>query len=125
MTTAPCPELLALLAGARASPHEDAPRLVLADWLEEHGDGRGELMRCQLERAALPPGDPRQRELDDRLWDLLARHRPAYFAPLRDVASDAAIRRGLLAATVSASDLLAEGPQALAATEAWAWVDAL
>lgn len=29
--------LLYLLAGVREAPEDDAPRLVLADWLEEFG----------------------------------------------------------------------------------------
>lgn len=39
-----------------AEPSEDAPRLVYADWLEEHGDAdRAELIRLQCERAKLLP----------------------------------------------------------------------
>jgi uncharacterized protein (TIGR02996 family) len=34
----PRPELMGLVAAYLASPGDDAPRLVLADWLEEHGD---------------------------------------------------------------------------------------
>ena len=32
-------------------PHSDAPRLVFADWLEEHGDPRGEYIRKSIELA--------------------------------------------------------------------------
>lgn len=35
------PDLLALLASCRASPADDTPRLVLADWLDEHADAAG------------------------------------------------------------------------------------
>lgn len=35
------------------APHEDAPRLVYADWLEERGDERGEFIRVQIELARL------------------------------------------------------------------------
>jgi uncharacterized protein (TIGR02996 family) len=46
-------EKAALFAGVKAEPDEDAPRLVLADWLEEHGDEDGrahaELIRVQCE----------------------------------------------------------------------------
>jgi uncharacterized protein (TIGR02996 family) len=44
-----------LLAAVRAEPDDDAPRLVLSDWLEEHGDqARAEFIRvqCQMTRAA-------------------------------------------------------------------------
>ena len=35
------PDLLALLAGCRAAPADDTPRLVLADWLDENADTAG------------------------------------------------------------------------------------
>lgn len=44
-----------------AHPEDDAPRLVFADWLEEHGDGdRAEFIRVQIARARLPGWDARQ-----------------------------------------------------------------
>jgi uncharacterized protein (TIGR02996 family) len=36
-----------------ASPDDDAPRLIYADWLEERGDPRGEFIRVQCELARL------------------------------------------------------------------------
>ena len=48
------PELSALLRACKDEPEDDAPRLVLADWLEEHGDEqRARFIRRQL---AEPPG---------------------------------------------------------------------
>lgn len=43
----------ALLQAVLATPHDDAPRLVYADWLEERGDARAEYLRlqCQLVRS--------------------------------------------------------------------------
>ncbi len=35
------PDLLGLLAGCRAAPADDTPRLVLADWLDENADTAG------------------------------------------------------------------------------------
>lgn len=47
-------ERAALLAAIRAHPDEDTPRLVYADWLDEHGEGeRAELIRVQCELARL------------------------------------------------------------------------
>jgi uncharacterized protein (TIGR02996 family) len=41
-----------LLAAVRAEPDDDTPRLVLADWLDEHGDcARAEFIRVQCELA--------------------------------------------------------------------------
>jgi len=37
----------ALLDAILAAPHDDAPRLVYADWLAEHGDPRGEFIQIQ------------------------------------------------------------------------------
>src|SRR5262249_55290433 len=42
-------ELEVLLAGCKDAPDEDEPRQILADWLEEHGEGeRAEFVRLQL-----------------------------------------------------------------------------
>jgi uncharacterized protein (TIGR02996 family) len=44
-----------------AHPDDDAPRLIYADWLEEHGDGaRAEFIRVQVESAVLPHWDARR-----------------------------------------------------------------
>ena len=72
----------ALVAGILASPEDDAPRLVCADWFEEQGDpasvARAEFIRTQVERANLPPTDPRQSELEARELRLLKRHGAAW-----------------------------------------------
>ncbi len=52
------PELRALLGACHREPTDDTPRLVLADWLDEHDDPRGELVRLQVRLAAMPAGDP-------------------------------------------------------------------
>ncbi len=44
----------ALFAAIRANPEEDTPRLMFADWLDEHSDpDRAEFVRLQVERARL------------------------------------------------------------------------
>lgn len=44
----------ALLAAIRQFPEEDAPRLIYADWLDEHGESeRAEFIRVQIELARL------------------------------------------------------------------------
>lgn len=66
-------EAAALLAAVRAAPDDDAPRLVYADWLDEHGQpDRAAFIRLQVERARLPRFDPRRVVLQclaDRLFD--------------------------------------------------------
>ena len=47
------PDGAALLANVWANPHDDLPRLVYADWLDDHGDGeRAEFIRLQIAREA-------------------------------------------------------------------------
>src|SRR5947209_5109828 len=54
------PEALSgILAAIREDPEDDTPRLVLADWLEEHGAtpeerARGELIRLQFRPKHIP-----------------------------------------------------------------------
>jgi uncharacterized protein (TIGR02996 family) len=45
-------------------PDDDEPRLVLADWLQQHGDPRGELIALQCQLAAVPEDERGLAELD-------------------------------------------------------------
>jgi uncharacterized protein (TIGR02996 family) len=42
----------AFLRAIAAAPADDAPRLVYADWLDEHGDPRAEFLRAEVAFAA-------------------------------------------------------------------------
>src|SRR5262245_54494625 len=65
----------ALLRDICENPEDDTPRLVYADWLDEHGDAdRAELIRVQCEQARLPKDDPRGKELSQRAEELLREH---------------------------------------------------
>jgi uncharacterized protein (TIGR02996 family) len=44
--------------------------LIFADWLEERGDPRGELIRLQVHLAELPADDPGRQALVAREFDL-------------------------------------------------------
>jgi uncharacterized protein (TIGR02996 family) len=51
----------ALLRAVIADPDDDAPRLIYADWLDEHGRGeRAEFIRVQCAIAGLSPHDERR-----------------------------------------------------------------
>lgn len=54
----------ALLAAVLANPDDDAPRLIMSDWWDEHGQsGRAEFVRVQAALASLPawvPGRPNE-----------------------------------------------------------------
>ena len=66
-------EEAALLRAVADAPEDDAPRLVYADWLEEHGQqARAQFIRLQLARAALEDHDPRAQELQERCRELTA-----------------------------------------------------
>ena len=80
MTTS---EADALLAAVVAAPEDDAPRLIYADWLDEHGrPERAQFIRLQVERSRLPKFDPR-REVLGRLADgLFDRHGADWVAEL-------------------------------------------
>jgi uncharacterized protein (TIGR02996 family) len=106
----------ALLAAIRQSQDDDAPRLVYADWLDEHGDpDRAEFIRLQVEidpfrrtnsdldrwrRAVIdrhldrpiptdfPPELNRYAELARREYDLLKARRWDWLAPLARVDDD-------------------------------------
>src|SRR5262249_33453659 len=62
-----------------AQPDDDLPRLIYADWLEDHGNaGRAEFIRVQCRLARTPPGDPALVELHRREHDLPGRFGPAW-----------------------------------------------
>jgi uncharacterized protein (TIGR02996 family) len=97
----------ALLAAIRADPDDDTPRLVFADWLEEHGEADfAQLIRLEIERDRLPQGHPRRQALDQEAFALRKAfpgyvHDPRILSPTRRgfhdylMASVFALRAGL------------------------------
>lgn len=81
-----CREVLSFLQEAKACPEDDAPRLVLADWLEDHGDAdRAAFIRiqCRLAPGIGPPLAHAERtELLERVDGLVARHGGCWLGPL-------------------------------------------
>jgi uncharacterized protein (TIGR02996 family) len=66
----------ALLAAVIARPEDDLPRLVFADWLEEHGESAwAAFIRTQIAAEALPPGDPDRAALEWTAAGLLREYR--------------------------------------------------
>lgn len=73
-----------LLAAVIAHPDDDVPRLVLADWLDEHGESeRAEFIRVQIElnSCQYTVNDPRWQYLRSRQQVLLHQHRRHWMAP--------------------------------------------
>lgn len=88
------------LADVVETPGDDTPRLVLADWLDDHGQPEpAEFIRVQLERARLPEWDAAQVRLRAREAVLLARHGTAWCAALPALrgVSWGGFRRGFVA----------------------------
>lgn len=98
-------ERRALMAAIIANPDEDTPRLMFADWLQEHGNkadqARAEFIRLQIQLARTKPGKAREK-LEDAAGELEETHRKAWLKPLTalgrewDPGDAASFTRGLL-----------------------------
>jgi uncharacterized protein (TIGR02996 family) len=97
-----------LLRAIREAPDDDAPRLVYADWLDEHDEPqRAELIRVQCELARIPLG-LRAAQLRQREQELLDRHAADWAAPLSVLVSSYTFRRGLLEHVQITPDIFAQ-----------------
>jgi uncharacterized protein (TIGR02996 family) len=123
------PELLGFLDEIKAHPHDDTPRLILADWLEEQPDpadgARGQLIRLQCELARLEVGHPRESDLQRRQDALIARHAAAWLGPLGGLLASRYFWRGLLRVTMDDWGFAAAAGSGVAPSESWAWVETL
>jgi len=87
----------ALLRAVLAAPDDDAPRLVYADWLEEHGDGaRATFIRAQVELARLAADDSARAALAQTEQTLLQANRMTWKAWLPRWVSAHKFRRGFI-----------------------------
>lgn len=109
---APRAEMLALLRAAKEAPDDAPRRLVLADWLEEHGDGL-DLQKAALLRARAGMGDAPERL--SRWYPLLKKMRLGL----------AHTPEGFLRVRLAARKLASRQAGELAASEEWAWVSGL
>jgi uncharacterized protein (TIGR02996 family) len=102
----------AILSAILEAPDDDAPRLVYADWLEEHGDeARADFIRVQLELARVPDYEPGWIELRRREQALLAEHGQGWRQEVAGWARPGAVfRRGFVGEVwCTASELLKGG----------------
>src|SRR5262245_55116771 len=125
-------ELLSLLRAAKQEPNDDAPRLVLADWLEEHGGpedlARAEFIRAQLELARDEKAEALRRRSQSRANALLREHRTAWLGPLTAVIGKRKrpeFQRGLLHLWAEPRHVVADAGARLTDTEAIDWVERL
>lgn len=92
-----------LLAGIAAHPHDDTPRLVYADWLDENGQAlRAEFIRVQCAVKHLEELPAEKQRPHVHLWrrnqELLDHHRHDLLGPIGDDLGyfDAVFDRGFL-----------------------------
>jgi uncharacterized protein (TIGR02996 family) len=102
-------------------PEDHALRLVYADWLEEHGDSRAEIIRLQCELALLHEDQPETKELRTRIEELLKSTRQdesvvrLYHLLLPGQAFELSYDRGLYRISITAQALRAVGAELLRA----------
>ncbi len=123
---APMKQNAALLDAILAAPDDDKPRLVYADWLQEQGDLRAELIlvQCKLGRTLLAAGArygtstgkrPEDvQELKERGVELIKRNEKAWLASIRPFIRQWAWRRGFLTHVIGDAAKIVEGLPALA-----------
>lgn len=96
-------EMPALMSGILADPEEDAPRLVFADWLEDHDEpSRAQHIRAQCRAARLAVGTPGRASLVAEAKRLEKKHLSEWLGPLDpesigDPLTGSRFKRGLLA----------------------------
>jgi uncharacterized protein (TIGR02996 family) len=73
----------AFIDALRETPDDLALRLVYADWLDDAGDSRGELVRLQCELDRTPLGQPRRNVLCQAIRDLCRDCQSDWLAPLK------------------------------------------
>jgi uncharacterized protein (TIGR02996 family) len=90
----------AFLQAILETPNDDTPRLIYADWLEEHPDparvDRGRFIRQQVELARMPDDDPRRPPREATAQELLDRHRDEWVRPLGPWGETGVFRRGFV-----------------------------
>jgi uncharacterized protein (TIGR02996 family) len=134
-------KLLALLEAVKDHPDSDAHRLVLADWLEEHGRddaerARADFTRLQCQRARLLAAtwnhriltaQPQYQDLVAQEASLRRAHLPSWLGVwhswiVRPADEAEWFQRGMLRPWVKGVQWLEEVPDD---SGAWAWVDGL
>src|SRR5262245_48701346 len=105
----------AFLDAIIAAPEDDAPRLVYADWLDDHGDSdRAEFIRVQCDLARRPKYDPDRPPLEARERELLKKHEARWAKPLMGFGRDLRFRRGFVdGISIGVSKFITDGEDLL------------
>jgi uncharacterized protein (TIGR02996 family) len=117
----------AFLEVIKDDPENDTPRLVFADWLEEHGEPeRAQFIRLQCRAASLDADDAERAGLAAAALDLWRRFRPVWLGPLEPLEADRGdpTSRGMLNLRAN-PQRLSSLPEDVFASEAFRWVEGL
>jgi uncharacterized protein (TIGR02996 family) len=121
--------VLALLDAARETPEDDTPRMILADWLDRHGDAhevaRAEFIRLQCRVENMADDDSAAEELWCRTAQLAADHEAFWLGSIPRCVRSWQFRRGLLDLTVTSRQLLGRRSCWPPEESVLAWVDGL
>jgi uncharacterized protein (TIGR02996 family) len=91
----------AFLKAITDDPESDAPRLVYADWLDEHDQPeRAEFIRLQCALAGMPAAHRDRPRTEARARELLAAHEKTWLGPLRGLLLEWHFWRGFVAGAV-------------------------
>jgi uncharacterized protein (TIGR02996 family) len=120
-------EALSLLTDAKDDPSADLPRLLLADWLDDHGESdRAEFVRLQCRLVALDEADAGRESLRRRERELLDRHEADWLGPVLALPLESwSWRRGLLHLAVRGATIRSREFLGLVGGEALAWAEGL
>jgi uncharacterized protein (TIGR02996 family) len=125
----PRPEMLVFFEEIKTHPDDDTPRLVFADWLQEHGDAataaRGELMGLQVRRCRVHDDDPQWHALKRREGQLLRQHLFGWLGAWMDTARYWKFERGLIHLEMRAEKFLATETVSLASSPQAFWIESL
>jgi uncharacterized protein (TIGR02996 family) len=117
--------LASLLRACKDEPFDDARRLVLADWLEEHGQpDRAEFVRLQLATHDLWGDEPEGVVQLVRCKQLMNANAERWLGPARGWYAGADLELGLVRITATARQLLEHPPTDLPADVA-PWLEEL
>ena len=103
----------AFLASIREAPEDESPRIIFADWLDDHGDHeRAEFIRVQILLSQLDRDSPSWEQTRKRSDEILARRRGEWTAG--PPAQDVEFRRGFPDAVTLDVDAFLEWAEELA-----------
>jgi uncharacterized protein (TIGR02996 family) len=114
-------------------PDDDTPRLVYANWLDDHDQPlRAELIRVQIEAARLPEDNPARARLEARARGILDEQKAAWIGELNNFSESYHFDRGLVGEVEitaeqfaqHADELLRVAPAAVLRVHVAGWQDA-